>query len=89
MALTKTVTVEITIDRVQINFASGAVTVEGPLTARADPGKVTVTLRLATIKRPGRRKCSKQLTRRMDESGRFGRRLAEEIRMYRAPPELQ
>ena len=29
MALTKTVTVEITIDRVQINFASGAVTVDG------------------------------------------------------------
>ena len=69
MALTKTVTVEITLDRVHINFASGAVTVDGTAKGSLLGKSYSVTLAPSDDLTTWTTQVQKQLTRRMDESG--------------------
>lgn len=69
MALTKTVTVEITVDRCAINFATGAVTVEGTSKGSILGKGYAVTLPASVDLNDWIAKVQQQLTRRIDESG--------------------
>ena len=69
MALTKTVTVEITVDRVQINFASGAVTVDGTAKGNVLGKAYSITIPPSEDLTAWTAQVQKQLTKRMDESG--------------------
>lgn len=69
MALTKTVSVEITVDKLQINFASGAVTVGGTVKGSLIGKSYETTLAPSQDLTDWAAKVQQQVTKRMDESG--------------------